>query len=203
MSHAEALHRKTGHPVRRRARGILVTVALLAGAFPALAQTPPVDRHAAADRLLDALKSAPTEQTASLVESHVVALWIESASPAVRLLLSRASREQQAGANQDAIEDFGAALALQPDLAEAWRQRADARFARGDMAGAVSDLREALRREPREFLAYRSLVRIAEARADWKAAFAAWNKLLAIDPKTPGGEQHMKELRRKAFGEET
>ncbi len=179
-------------------------LALLAAAPAALAQSPPsLDRHAAADRLLDALKSAPSEQAAALVENHVVVLWIGSASPAVRLLLGRGSREEQAGANPDAVEDFGAAVALQPDLAEAWRQRAEARFAAGDRTGAVADLGEALKREPREFLAFRALARIAEARADWKAAFAAWDKLLAFDPKTPGGEQHMKELRRKAFGEET
>ncbi len=187
----------------RRVRGTVAAFALLAIAPSALAQTPPADRHAAADRLLDALKSAPTEETAALVETHIVALWIGSASPAVRLLLGRASREQQAGASQDAIEDFGAALALQPDLAEAWRQRAEARFAGGDMAGAVSDLGEALKREPREFLAFRALARVAEARANWKAAFAAWSKLLTFDPKTPGGEQQLRVLRRKAFGEET
>jgi tetratricopeptide (TPR) repeat protein len=172
-------------------------------AASALAQSPPADRHAAAERLLDALSSAPTEQGAALVENHVVVLWLGAASPAVRLLLSRASREQQAGASQDAIEDYGAALALQPELAEAWRQRAEARFASGDRAGALADLGEALKREPREFLAFRALARIAEARGDWKAAAAAWDKLLTFDPKTPGGAQHMKELRRKAFGEET
>ena len=188
----------------RRARGFLAAGLALATVVPsALAQTPPGERKAAAERLLDALKSAPSEQAAALVENHVVMLWIGEASPAVRLLLSRASREQQAGASQDAIEDFGAALALQPELAEAWRQRAEARLAAGDRAGATADLGEALKREPREFLALRNLAQIAEARGDWKAAFAAWNKLLAFDPKTPGGEYHLKELRRKAFGEET
>ncbi len=185
----------------RWARASLSGLALWASS--ALAQGPPVDRHAAADRLLDVLKSAPTEQTAALVENHVVLLWLGTASPAVRLLLGRASREQQAGASQDAVDDFGAALALQPDLAEAWRQRAEARFAAGDRVGALSDLAEALKREPREFLALRALAHIAEARGDWKAAVAAWDKLLAFDPKTPGGARHMKELRRKAFGEET
>lgn len=194
---------EAGHLIMRWRTGALALFALWGTAFSALAQAPPVDRKAAAERLLDALKSAPTEQTAALVENHVVLLWLGGASPAVRLLLSRASREQQAGANQDAIEDFGAVLALQPDLAEAWRQRAEARFAAGDRAGAVADLGEALKREPREFLAFRTLAQIAEARADWKAAFAAWNRLLAFDPKTPGGEGHLKELRRKAFGEET
>ena len=186
----------------RWARAAAATLAPWAAAS-ALAQSPPVDRHAAAERLLDALSSAPNEQAAALVENHVVVLWLGSATPAVRLLLSRASREQQAGAGRDAIEDYGAALALQPDMAEAWRQRGEARFASGDRTGALDDLGEALKREPREFLAIRALAHVAEARGDWKAAVAAWERLLTFDPKTPGGAQHMKELRRKAFGEET
>ncbi len=184
-------------------RGFALLVASLAATGPAFAQRPAVDRHAAADRLLDALKSAPTEQSAALVETHVVELWLGSATPAVRLLLSRASRELQAGANQDAVEDFGAALTLQPGLAEAWRERAEARFAAGDAGGAIADLGEAVRREPREFLAFRTLAQIAASRRNWKAAYEAWDKLLAFDPKTPGGAQQLKELRRKALGEET
>jgi tetratricopeptide (TPR) repeat protein len=176
---------------------------LMALTSPALAQAPAVDRHAAAERLLDALKSAPTEQTAALVEAHILELWLGGATPAVRLLLSRAAREQQAGASRDAVEDFSAALTLQPDLADAWRQRAEARFAAGDVRGAITDLGESVRREPREFLAIRTLARIAEARGDWKGAYQAWGKLLAFDPKTPGGAQRLKEVRRKALGEET
>lgn len=183
-------------------RGLALVLAALAATGPAFAQRPAVDRHAAADRLLDALKTAPNEQAAALVETHIVELWIASATPAVRLLLSRAARERQAGASRDAVEDFGAALVLQPDLAEAWRQRADARFAAGDARGAIIDLGETLRREPREFLAFRTLALIAASRHDWKAAYEAWGKLLAFDPKTPGGEQQLKQLRRKALGEE-
>ena len=43
---------------------------------------------------------------------------------------------------------------------------------------------------------------IAEARKDWKGAYEAWQKLMEIDPKTPGGEERLKDLRRHALGEE-
>ncbi len=176
--------------------------ALLA-ASPALAQAPRIDRQAATDRLLDALRSAPTEQAAALLEAHVVELWVGAATPAVKLLLARANREQQAGSQADAVEDFGAVLTLQPDLADVWRQRAEARYANGDARGAIADLGEALKREPRDFLAWRELARIAAARQDWKSAYDAWDRLMSFDPKTPGGAQQQKEFRRKAFGEET
>ena len=185
----------------RRAATLAIMLAALA--MPALAQPAAQDQKAVIERLLDALKSAPDEQDAALIETHVVTLWIDGATPAVRLLMSRAVREQKAGAKGDALEDFSAVIALQPDLAEAWRQRGEARADSGDTAGAIADLSEAVRREPREFLAYRTLSRLAEARGNWKAAYDSWMKLLKFDPKTPGGEQHLKELRRKALGEET
>lgn len=184
-------------------RTAILAMALATLAAPALAQQEPANQQAVVGRLLDALKTAPDEQDAALIETHIVTLWIDGATPAVRLLMSRATREQQAGAKSDSLEDFSAVIALQPDLAEAWRLRGEARAEAGDTTGAIADLSEAVRREPREFLAYRTLARLAEARGNWKAAYSAWMKLLSFDPKTPGGAQHLKELRRKALGEET
>jgi hypothetical protein len=45
------------------------------------------------------------------------------------------------------------------------------------------------------------LERIAEGREDWKAAYDAWQHVLDIDPRTPNGEDRLKDLRRKAFGD--
>ena len=59
-----------------------------------------------------------------------------------------------------------------------------------------------LRREPRSFAALRSLSDIAAAREDWKAAYAAWQKLLEVDPKTPNGTARLQDLKRRALGEE-
>ena len=180
--------------------GGLAALAMFSGAW---AQTPQIDRRAATQRLLDALKSVPSENTAALLEAHIEELWITEGTPAVRLLMSRGMRELKAGANADAIEDFGDAIILQPDLPEPWRARAQAKYASGDVAGAVADLSQSVKREPREFLAYRMLSDIAAERQDWKTAFEAWQQLIAIDPKTPGGDSRLKDLRRKALGEST
>jgi tetratricopeptide (TPR) repeat protein len=170
---------------------------------PADAQAPATDKRAAVDRLLAALKAAPTEQAAAPIEANLAQLWLEQGSAAVTLLMSRGLRDLKAGAHQDAIDDFSDAIALDPDLAEAWRQRAIARYEQGDTPGAVRDLEETLKREPRHFGAFETLSRIAENRKDWKSAYSAWQKVLEIDPKTPGGEQRLKDLRRRAMGEQT
>ena len=179
----------------------LLLAVLLLIASPALGQ----DRHAARkahiDELLAALAHAGSETEAVVLEAHLRQLWLEAGTPAVTLLMSRGLHDLRAGANREAEQDFDAAIALDPDLAEAYDQRAVARFRQGRVSDAVRDIHEALKREPRNFLAWRQLAEIAEARGDWSGALSAWQKLMALDPKTPGGELKLKELRRRALGE--
>lgn len=158
----------------------------------------PSDRAA----LLDALQAAPDEQTAARLEARLRQMWLEAGSPAVTLLMSRGLRDLQAGQADDAIDSFTDALALDPNLAAAYHQRALARFHAGDSRGAIRDIEEVLKREPRNFAALRSLADIAAAREDWKGAYTAWQKLLEIDPKTPGGADRLRDVRRRALGEE-
>ncbi|MBN8873377.1 MAG: tetratricopeptide repeat protein, partial [Rhodospirillales bacterium] len=169
-----------------------------ANAPPAPGSNKPADRAF----LLDALKAAPDEAAASQIEARLRQMWLEAGSPAVTLLMSRGLREVQAGQPDAAIDTFSDALALDPDLVAGYHQRALARFRAGDSAGAIRDLQEVLRREPRSFAALRSLSDIAAAREDWKAAYAAWQKLLEVDPKTPNGTARLQDLKRRALGEE-
>jgi tetratricopeptide (TPR) repeat protein len=175
---------------------------LFALCVAAQAQTP-TEQRAAVDRLLGALKVAPDEQTAAGLEGQLERTWLRAGSPAVTLLMSRGLRSLQAGQYDEAVESFSDAITLQPDVGEAWRQRALARYHAGDMTGAVHDLEQTVSLEPRNFSAFRTLADIAAAREDWKGAYAAWQKVMELDPKTPGGEERLRLLKRKAVGEET
>ena len=133
--------------------------------MPASAQNagaPGNERRAALDKLLGALKSAPSEEIAGPLEQQIRQLWLNSGTPAVTLLMSRGLREMKADAHQDAIEDFSAAITLDPNLAEAYHQRAIARFAAGDTPGAIADIQATLQHEPRSFAAFETLAAIAE-----------------------------------------
>lgn len=156
-----------------------------------------------ADPLIEALKTAPDEHTATAIELRLEQTWLRQGSPAVTLLISRGLRLLKASENQEAIDSFSDAIILQPDVAEAWHQRAIARYHDGDVNGAIHDLEETIQREPRDFAAWRSLADIATAREDWKGAYAAWQKVMELDPKTPNGETRLRELKRKAEGENT
>jgi tetratricopeptide (TPR) repeat protein len=181
----------------------LITLVLVA-AVPAMAQSPspPAGGKLKTDGLLDALKVAPSEEAAAAIEGQLRTSWTAAASPAIRLLLSRGRRELAEGAPSDSLQSYDAALDMDPNLIEAWRGRAAARLHSGDATGAVHDLQEVIKREPRDFDAWQDLSRIAESRNEWQAAYAAWQKLLEIDPNTPGGQERLKELRRHAIGED-
>lgn len=155
------------------------------------------------DTLLNQLRAAPTEQDAAGVEEQLRGAWLDQASPALRLLLIRGTRELQEGNPSAAFDSFDAVLDLDQDLLEGWRGRAQARLRLGDTAGATRDILEALRRQPRDFAALQDLSRIAEARGDWKGAFAAWQKVIEADPFTGSGRDRLRGLRRKALGEAT
>ena len=155
------------------------------------------------DQLLAALHDAPSEEVAAALEAQARAQWFEAASPALRLLLVRGLREIGDGQPGDAVDSFDAALDLDPDLIEAWRGRAQARARLGDTVGAVRDIQEVLKREPRSFAAWQDLSHMAEARSDWRGALAAHQKLLEIDPHSPGGQARLRDLKRRALGDDT
>ncbi len=183
----------------------LAVLLLLAG--PAMAQdkdTPARPSPAQMlDRLFGMLKVAPDESTAGAIEQSIQGQWIAQATPATKLLLMHGLHALSDNQPNDALDDFDAALDLQPDLQEGWHGRAGARAKLGDYAGAERDIEEVMKREPRQFRALQDLSSIAEQRGDWKGAYAAWSRAMELDPKTPGGADRLKDLKRRAFGDST
>lgn len=180
----------------------LAATALLL-AVPARADQRATARHAEIDRMLKALLAAPDEHAAAMLEGHIRALWVQEASPAATLLLSRADRELMNNDGDEAVQDYDAVLTLEPDFAEGYNHRAAARAAQGDYQGAVRDIEEVLKRDPRNFSALQGLSRIAEQQKNWKGALEAWQKSLDIDPRTPGGLDRLDMLQKKVDGEAT
>src|SRR5690348_9656533 len=139
---------------------VVILAMMLCASLPAFGQnTDPQanDRRATLDRLLGSLKSASSEEIAGPLEQQIRELWLNAGTPAVTLLMSRGLREMKADAKQDAIEDFSAAITLDPSLAAAYPQRAIAPFAAGDTPRAIADLRATLQNAPRSFSAFQTL----------------------------------------------
>lgn len=185
---------------------------LLGAATPAVGQLgggrPPVQPPPAPDvaqreleRAYDALRNAPDEQGGRMAEAALRQLWSRQATPAVALLLNRGVRTLRGGQAADALEDFDAALLLEPRLADAWHWRAQAHAAAGDVPAAATDLRESLRLEPRHFAALVTLSRLQEEARDAAGALRSFRAALEIHPQLPGGAARLRELTRLAEGE--
>ncbi len=158
-------------------------------------------RRAELDRAFEALRTAPDEAGAALVEGRIRQLWSAAATPSVTLLMSRGMRNMQAQLPAEALEDFDAALTLAPEFPEAWLLRAEAHSRVGDPVAAARDLQEVLRLEPRHWVALLSLSTLQNEAGDAAAALRSLQSALAINPRMPGGANRLREIRRKAEGD--
>jgi tetratricopeptide (TPR) repeat protein len=174
------------------------------GGAPAAAPARPdaaATRKAELDRLFQALQDAPDTSGGQLVEARIRALWAREVSPAAQLLLRRGMRNLQGNAPDEALEDFDAALVLEPAAPDPWLLRARALAALGDRRAAARDIQEALRLEPRHFAALVQLSELQDEAGDAAGALRSFDAALALHPRMPGAEERRRELRRKAEGD--
>jgi tetratricopeptide (TPR) repeat protein len=115
--------------------------------------------------------------------------------------MQRGVRNLNARLPEEAIEDFDAALTLAPNAASVWHLRAEALAALGQMRDAGRDLAEALRLEPRHFIALQSLSRLQAEAGDAAGAIRSLEAAIALYPALPGGAEALRRLKREAEGE--
>ena len=132
---------------------------------------------------------------------RISSLETSSLAPTTVVLLDAARRALGAGKPDDAVADLDSALVLQPDSVLLWRERAIARVHAGDLDGAIADLGEAINRDSRDEPAWEALSRVTEIKGEEKGAFAAWQRVMTLEPAIPDGEPRLERLRKKAFGE--
>ena len=171
------------------------------GALPPVGPRGAEARRAELERAFEALRTAPDEGGAMLVEGRIRQLWSSAATPSVSLLMNRGMRNMQAQLPAEALEDFDAALTLAPEYAEAWLLRAQAHARAGDPVAAARDLQEVLRLEPRHWIALLSLSALQDEAGDAEGALRSLQAALAINPHMPGGADRLREMRRKAEGD--
>ncbi|NHN88170.1 tetratricopeptide repeat protein [Acetobacter conturbans] len=153
--------------------------------------------------LVAQLAKAKNETEAAQIRDQLEGLRTKAIRPATLLLVRRAMRELGEEKPGDAIEDFGAALSLQADVAVLWRLRAQARLAGGDTSGAISDLGVALQHDGEDAISWQTLATTEDAAGDDQAALKAWQRVMELDPQLPGAGKMFEKLRLKAFGRPT
>lgn len=145
---------------------------------PAPRQTPE-EREA---DLLGQLAAAEDPHSASLVATELKGMWSRSGSAAVDLLWKRGQDALMAGAPDQAVEHFTAAIDWAPGFAEAYVGRASAYYLTGDPGPAVADLRAALALNPHQWEALGGFAVLLEEIGDEDAALEVWRRVTEINP---------------------
>ncbi len=157
---------------------------------PASAAPPAEDKAKSGtlESLLERLAAAKDETEARGIANLIERRWSRSGSDTADLLMSRAGeafRDKEYGL---AIELLDRVLTLRPGWAEAWHRRATAFYLLDDPVRAVSDLQQALAREPRHFGAWAGLGHILMAAENKRGAMEAYRRAHALHP-------HMEKLK--------
>lgn len=184
----------------------LLLIALPLAAPVAGCGAPPPSELTAADPALDELfkelLTAPTDAEASALEEQIWQTWGQSGSATVDVLIERADAAEAAGDKPLALSFIDQATSLTPSYAGAWYRRSILRYDADDRAGAISDIQETLRREPRHFGALAGLGLIYEDMGQEKAALEAYRRALEIHPFLDAAKQGVSRLEPKVDGQD-
>jgi tetratricopeptide (TPR) repeat protein len=154
------------------------------------------------DRLFEALKVAPDDESAKYVENRIWAIWLASPSDTANLLMGRAKTAADAKDYDLAIKLLNAVIDIKPDFVEAWNRRATVHYTKKDFGRALADIHQVLAREPRHFGALSGLGIILQELGDEKHALDVFRRALALHPRLERIPDLVKKLADKVDGRE-
>jgi tetratricopeptide (TPR) repeat protein len=146
------------------------------------------------DGLFDRLRSAGDQGDAERIAASIEHVWLQYDSDTANLLMQRATVSMQAQQYPQALSLFDKLVALEPDWAEAWNQRATTRFLAGDTDGAMADIDRVMKLEPRHFGALAGMGMILQGEGLDKSALEIFKKVLGIYPLEPNIQKLVEKL---------
>jgi tetratricopeptide (TPR) repeat protein len=167
---------------------------------PAKLPKVPADKTRGLDFLFGALKAAPDEASAKHVEARIWAIWLQTPSDTVSLLMTRAKTAMESQNTDVALKLLDAVVKLRPDYVEGWNRRATLYYLRNDYARSLADIEQVLAREPRHFGALAGLGMIMQDLGDEKRALDAFRRALAVNPHLDKVPDLVKTLSEKVEG---
>jgi len=153
------------------------------------------------DKLFADLAKAQSEDDANPIQTQIEALFQQSGSPTVDLLMARGQSALQSGDTGTARKMFDSVTGLAPDFAEGWHMRAQLQAAAGDDTGALLSLQKTVALNPREFNALAHLADMLDDYGDKKGALATYRKVQALDPQNDAAKRAVRKLSREVEGE--
>jgi tetratricopeptide (TPR) repeat protein len=134
------------------------------------------------DDLFKRLAAAGDEEDSKPLAAAIERLWLRNESETANLLMQRAVASINAGHLPLALAILDKIVMLEPDWAEAWNKRAATRFLADDLDGAMVDINQVLKLEPRHFGALTGMGFMLKKAGLDKRALEAFRRALAIYP---------------------
>jgi tetratricopeptide (TPR) repeat protein len=149
----------------------------------------PTKRAAELDALFARLAAAGSEEEGRRIEQQIWLHWTHHPDPQIDALMQQVLADRRVAAFDRALARNDQIIALDPDYAEAYNQRATIAFRRGEDFASLTAIAEALEREPRHFgaLAGRAIIRLRQG----KPALAIQSLLTATEVHPFLRERHL------------
>jgi tetratricopeptide (TPR) repeat protein len=147
------------------------------------------------DDLFARLQRAPDQSEAQALALAIRHLWFQTRSDTASLLMQRALKSIQESRYPLALSLLDKIVTLEPRWAEAWNQRATARFLADDAEGAMADIDQVMKLEPRHFGALAGMGAILQRDGQDKQALQIYSKSLSIYPLQPDLQKAVEKLK--------
>jgi tetratricopeptide (TPR) repeat protein len=155
------------------------------------------------DTLFASLKSETDPDAAGEIENAILALWLESGSDTVDLLMQWTLKAMEEKQYPRALDFLDRIILLEPAYIEGWNKRATVYFLMDDYGKSIADIGKVLELEPRHFGALSGLGIIMRSIGDDERAKAAFREALAVDPHLGNVREELDSLEAETAGEDT
>lgn len=153
------------------------------------------------DTLFARLKRESDPDVARKTADEIWAIWRDSGSPTVDLLMEwtdKAVAAKQYGKALDLLDEI---TVLDPGFAEGWNRRATVHYMMNDYAKSMADIDRTLSLEPRHFGALSGMAGILAASGKDELALDALQRVLDVYPANRAAQEQLGKLADKLSGE--
>ena len=161
---------------------------------------PKAEREARLKLLFEDLASRTDEESGNLVAEEIWAIWLDSGSASVNLVLRRASDAAANGRPKQARVFYNSTLDLAPDFAEAWARSARLALEQKDYNRALNESIQALSLEPRHFYALWTMGNVFEALGRQDEALEAYRESNRLYPELKAVKDRIGALEKEVDG---
>lgn len=140
------------------------------------------ERAARLNEMFSRLSKAEDKDSGELIAEEIWAVWLNSGSASVNLILRRGATAQSRDANDLARTMYNHVTRLEPDYAEGWARSARLALEERDFARAAGESVRALTLEPRHFYALWTLGNVLERLGRQEDALEAYQEAQRLHP---------------------